>query len=424
MKKSTLMFGLAFALLLSYVLLVEKKNFSKFEPPSRQGPKLFSIKQDDIRYFKIENGKTIIAFRKNKAGEWQMEKPLVDSADPVQCDSLARSVANLNDLGDIEKKENLKDYGFSKVSIKVHVEGDGFTPIDMQFGDEDPTSKGTYAYFTNNQKIALVPNFIKQMANKPIAEWRNPAPVHFDQDKIQACSFASPGVRLTFNKNEDNWFMTSPVKEDADADKVQQLLVTFLSIRGMHFVPVSDIKPFSPFATLTIKEQDKKPTVISIRRNGDNYLVLPPGRAYGVLTTNQFLKDLKMNPSTYEDLHLVRFNDRLITRVDVVKKNKLYQFEKNGSDWTLLHPEKSRIPPWKAVSILSDLRTIKIEKGSPPAAFNAQVSLKLWTGGHFVGTVYIGDRVKMHKKDFYPARVTPTEKTGMIDAGQLLHDLP
>lgn len=425
MKKKTVIFGAIFVALLSYVLLVEKKNFSKFEPPSRQGPKLFSIKQEDLQYFRLQNANSIIAFRKNDSGEWRMEKPLIDQADPIQCENLARSVANVTLLGTIDKKESLKDYGFDKVAIRLHIEGKGTAPIDMEFGAEDPTNKGIYAYLTNDQRIVLLPNFIKQIAEKPLGEWRDPAPVHLDQDKITACSFKSPNGSISLKKIDDNWKLTEPVSEEADAEKVQQVLITFSSIRGMSFVPLAQAKSFSPFATLTLTEKDKTPSVITIQKKGKDYLVLPPDRAYGVLTTDQFLKEISFKPAHYLDLHLVRFQDRLITKVEVVKKGKLFLFDKNGSDWTLVEPQETRIPPWKAVSILSDLRSIKIDPLSKlPSSFHATVSLKLWKGKTFVGAVYIGDRIKVGKKDLYPARVTPSKRAGMIDAAPLFHDLP
>lgn len=459
MKKNTLIFGAIFALLLSYFLLVEKKNFATVEPPSRQGPRLFpSVKQADFTYFKIQNENSVVAFRKTDSGDWRMEKPLADRADSVQCENLARSLANLTLLGKIEKKEKLNEYGFNKVSIRLHAEAKSIPPMDMEFGDEDPTNKGIYAFLPADEKIVLVPNFIKQIANKPIAEWRDPEPIHLDQDKITSASFQSPNGTLSFKKVDDAWTMTKPIAQDADADNVQQFLVTFLSIRGMRFVPASEANLFSPFGTFTFSETDKKPAVISLRsapmarsirsraefevsaslpsstsdsarslhsKRGGDIAIFDLGRAYGVITSDRFIKDLSLNPAHYADRHLVRFNDRLVTKVELTKKNKDYLFEKKGSDWTLNVPQKTRIPPWKAVTILSDLRTIKIDqKTKAPGSFHAAVSLKLWSGNRFIGTVHIGERVKTGKKDLYPARVTPSNKVGMIDAGPLLHDLP
>ncbi len=173
MKKSTLAFVFVFALLLIYVLQVEKKQTPHGMSSLSQGQPLFDFKPEEAKRLEITRGKQIMEFDQNNKNQWEIIKPFHAVADAQLCNNFIESLSELTSLHSINRTEPLSAYGLDPGSLHIHLELKSGLPIDLQVGAMDPTREGLYAYLPRKGELVLLSLTFGAELNRPIDAWRD-----------------------------------------------------------------------------------------------------------------------------------------------------------------------------------------------------------------------------------------------------------
>ena len=103
-------------------------------------------------------------------GDWSLEKPVQDGADPAAVGTLASSLMNLTHNGkiDFETVPDEKEFGLDRpqAHVSLIVSGEQ-NPLILKFGKESAVGPNLYLSVSNDPKhLYLVPNYLPGMINK------------------------------------------------------------------------------------------------------------------------------------------------------------------------------------------------------------------------------------------------------------------
>lgn len=221
MKKSTLALALIFALILSYILLVEKKH-----PPASNThrEKIFKFASNDITAVQIFKGNQKVELKQTNPFTWEMTQPVHDWADSNACNGLAQAIAELSPISPVEKQENLRDYGLDQQAAILKGTTKSKAAFELKVGSMDPTHEGFYATLPAQEKLFLIPASFGQMLSKPLYSWRDYSLIHFAPEKVTKISIRKKNALTVMEKSGETWMLQSPAKMKADAEKVARLM--------------------------------------------------------------------------------------------------------------------------------------------------------------------------------------------------------
>ncbi len=185
--------------------------------------------------------------------------------------------------------------------------------------------------------------------------------IAFDEGEISAWEVENGGRRIRFEKKDDQWRITAPVKTDADGATVNAFLRTLTGAKKIRTFSLAgkDKNQYglnNPQLSLRIEGPD-----------GSDSLFLGADAAFGdniyaarddslVMVTPAVLKrNAQKSLFDWRDKKALHFDKEAVKRIELKTPRGTFEFAKEGVEWQLTRPIKSRADQAAVRALLNKL---------------------------------------------------------------------
>lgn len=239
--------------------------------------KLFDFRQKDIFRFETDEVKSIKLRAKEtsweaskKEEEWLLKKPVEALAEENKIDTVLSSLSAMKAkefVSEEKKKEELKKYGLSRPEYEI--------TLAMPLSNQEVTfllhkeEDKLYATTSLSSKIVIVEDVVLSDLEKKVEELREKGVADFYSWEANRLYLKKGEIELTVVKDEDDiWRFESPVKDEADTDKIQTFIRKIESLEAEEFIdPPLSLKDYgldSPQGEVKIWVKDDEDKVKEI----------------------------------------------------------------------------------------------------------------------------------------------------------------
>ena len=207
--------------------------------------KLFDFRQKDIFRFETDEVKSIRLRAKEtsweaskKEEEWFLKKPVDALAEENKIDTVLSSLSGMKAkefVSEEKKKEELKKYGLSRPEYEI--------ALAMPLSNQEVTfllhkeEDKLYATTSLSSKIVIVEEVVLSDLEKKVEELREKGVADFYSWEANRLYLKKGEIELTVTKDEDDiWRFESPVKDEADTDKILTFIRKIESLEAEEFI--------------------------------------------------------------------------------------------------------------------------------------------------------------------------------------------
>lgn len=323
--RTTIVLGLLFAALLSYVYFVERRRAA--EEASKE--KLVQLDPDRVSAVTLIYPDRKIHLEK-KDGEWRLTEPVDAPGDDVTIGNLVRAIADCEVKRTIEKpQEDLSVYGLDQPTVTVLVKLDDGTELPpIRVGRTTPVGFSAYVQRGENGDILLVGSIFHSGMKKEVKDLRDKRLLVFDLDEPREIGVRSEKGTVRLVREGDTWKIAEPRELPADQGTVRSFLSTLRSMRAVDFPDDSpeDLSKYGldqPRLTveLLLGENKSKATVL-MGDTKDKKVYAKRGESPVVYALNDWVfRDLDKGPGDFRDKTLLAFDPADVSRIEIAWKS-------------------------------------------------------------------------------------------------------
>ena len=207
--------------------------------------KIFDFRKKDIFNFETDNVKNIKLRAKKiqweaqkKEEEWFLTKPAGALAKSSQINDILSSLSNLKAkefVSEDKTKEEIKKYRLDtseyQITLSIPLENQEIT-FSLQKEEEK-----VYATTSLSSKIVQTEDSILSDLEKEAEELREKKVLSFYSWEVKKLHLKKGKIDLTVAKGEeDKWFFESPLKEEADKNKIETFIRKIESLEADEFI--------------------------------------------------------------------------------------------------------------------------------------------------------------------------------------------
>ncbi len=405
-----------------YVLLIGvKSGLGKEQVYAKRADRkwIFTLKEDDVKKFlpdavawrtkkiidvaksdlsKIEivhSGNKVILEKKNSS--WRLrDKGKLVSCDTNAVDDLIDTLISMKSAGFVDdvSKKFLKQSGLLKPRCVIKLSlTNKLEPIVIKVGNNSPS--GLYRYVQRNglEYVCAVNDDVFTKIFKPALAYFDKQMLKLNIDDVKEIRLVRKGRTYTLirkNTSKDSgkfqWQIISPVKTQADSDKIRDLLMSVITLNAEEYVARGELRKFHltrpdiKVALITEKKVSVipatkpvstqkaglKPKYKTVKQTVTLLVSKYKGDIYAALAGKPDAMIAKVSSSLFDDLSaeliptkiFVDIDKNNIVSLDLIKHNKSLQFVKKGDSWSypadpIFHADKDKIE--KIISTIADL---------------------------------------------------------------------
>ena len=334
----------AILLAASSVLLwwLNKKQASATKSPvaaTSTSTKILEVPQEQVQAVSIEKAGSAPLELKRNSGKWAITAPKALAADQDAVSSVVSSLSSFSSDKLIDEKgANLSEFGLTQPSLSVTVTRQDGKTLKLLFGDDTPTSSGSYAELAGDPRVFVVARYNKSSFEKSVDDLRDKRLLTLDFEKLSRIELTAKKESIEFGRNKDQWQILKPKPLRADQFAVEDL-VRSLREAKMELSASDDQKKIesgfkSGSAVATAKVTDVSGTQeLEIRKNKDDYYAKSNAVA-GVYKVPSSL-------GTSTDKALADFRNKKLfdfgfvdpDKIEINDGGKAYFLTRSSSDW-------------------------------------------------------------------------------------------
>lgn len=250
MKPRTLYVLLALTFVLGGFILFFEKDLPSTDERREQAKKIVPLGVEDIEGMVIERPTGTLRFERRdhpSEGEgaldaddplrpvvWYLTQPLEARADAVAVAGLLRSLTDLESgqrLDEIDRATAGLDDPVAKVTLQT---ADGATVLS--FGAMVPASDDRIVAIDGEPGAHVAPASILDTLQRSTSDWRDKNLLHGAQSEIRQVVIESAAQRLALESRDGDVWLTEPLLDRADADRVDDFFGALVGLRAASFV--------------------------------------------------------------------------------------------------------------------------------------------------------------------------------------------
>lgn len=228
--RTTLYLFIAFVVLLSFFILSE----SVFKKEERED-KLVDRSSEDVTEIILARGEETIHFVKENKDNWLIKEPITAAADRYEVNRLADDFSSLKLERVVEKMPtDLKKYGLPNQEVTLKFKDN--TEVKIEIGEENPLDNTLFAKRSDEERVVLLPSFIKTTLDKKLIDFRKKDIFSFETDEVREIEVEGPQAKWQAEKKDDEWWLTSPLHSLAESSKISNILYSLSSLKAKEFL--------------------------------------------------------------------------------------------------------------------------------------------------------------------------------------------
>lgn len=354
----------------AYIWFFEKKTMSTDEREEK-GKLVFLVKADDIDKIEIVRGGEEIVCVRDKAGDWQIEKPLRYPADKSVLGSIAGRIESLSSARVIPRAElddkKLDEFGIKKPRLAARFNASG-KGMGLNVGNDAAMGNNLYATIAGKDDVFVVDKNIFQTLNKDVKDLRDRGLVNFEIGVLPKFQVVQGDRRMELVQESGVWKLAAPVKGLADPDKVSGMLrkVRRLRVRDFASDVPKDIAGYGldkPRCEIVLEGAKGRPAqTLIFGKEAEKGAVFAMKKGAGTVVTvaDDVMKDLMLPPQELRDRKVTHLAAGSIEEIQLRGGAKKLTLAKAGDKWEIRAPEKKEADPAVAQRLLSALTELKI----------------------------------------------------------------
>ncbi len=400
----------------AYIWFYEQKQLSTDEREEK-GKLVFSVKADDIDRIELVRDKDPVVCVRDKAGDWNLEKPLKYKADKSQVRGILSRLEGLKSERVIPAAEagdkKAEEFGLKKPRLTARFRVTG-KDAGLSIGEDTPLGESAYARVEGSKDVHVVAKSVYGALNKEVKDLRDHGVIEFEQADLSKVVITRGGKSLELAQDGETWKIASPVKATADPDKVGGLLRKVRNLRVRDFVDDApkDLQKYglaAPEADIVLRGKKDAPagTILFGKEaeKGARY-ARTTGRDAVFTVGNDVMKDVVSDPGELRDTKVTRLDEAQVSEIRIEQGDRKLALAKMGEKWELKEPEKKEADEnqprelLKAVTGLavSDFVADKAENPEKYGLGKGALALTLKTKDGREEKVLIGNKFARDKK--------------------------
>jgi hypothetical protein len=363
------------ALLGAYIYFFER---GPVKPKDEEKNKIFnSFVADDIRKIRVEHfGATLTAMKvpidmeKDSLGVWQITAPRKFKADENTLRTLLTTAGDFNPENVIENPADLVEYGLNSPTARCTFINQAGVSFVLTVGNKNVTDSNFYIKTADKKTVYLLTASGIGLMTKGLDDYRDHTFLKTDLVLAQKIELKYEGRNFAFEKGKDNnWNITRPIKTQADATKLRDLLTNVSNLRIEEFVDEqpSDLSIYGfddPRCELKVWPSEGKAArgfIIGNKITKKDFCFAKPLDSLTVSRVRDFnakMFDIKLND--YRDKTFLKFDAGQAKTLTLQHAGKkvVYQKASNGQ-W--VSEGRLQANP-EAVGVISDLSNALIQE--------------------------------------------------------------
>jgi hypothetical protein len=234
-KTTGILFAIA-AALGAFVYFYEIRGEEGRKQAEEAEKRLFPvIEAETIESITLPAGDSPAVRIERRDGRWQIVAPIDFAADTFAADGIASALAGLTSESQVEDPQPHEVYGLDAADRNVHFRAGGVERV-LRLGDNTPLRSNSYAAVDDSTAVYTVRTTKVQSLSKDLDELRDKRIAEFDTDAVQRVTASWSDGRVTIERGDEGWRLTSPVQGEADASTVDGLLSGLSFLRATGFV--------------------------------------------------------------------------------------------------------------------------------------------------------------------------------------------
>lgn len=324
--KTTFILLAVFLGLLAFVLFFQPK---KKEDAAKED-KLVDLVSGDVRKITLKKEDETISFRKDENGDWFISEPLEAKADNYEVNRLAEDFSSLRVERVVAAESgNPAEYEIPKKEVTLWYQ-DRPQPVKILIGMENPIDSTLFAKKDDDNRIVLIPGSLKSIFEKKTFDFRQKDIFKFETGDVAGIRLRAGEIRWEASKNEDEWFLKSPVVALAKKSRVEDVLNSLSGIRAKEFaseektpeeVEKFGLKAPEYEATLSLPAKNQE-IVFTLHKDGDKIFATTSLSPKIIVVEGQVLTDLEKKIEDLREKQVVVFNSWEANKI-IVKKESL-----------------------------------------------------------------------------------------------------
>ncbi len=325
MKKVGVLF-IIFLALAAFVYFYEIVGESEREEAKSLEESLLRTRQEEITSVEILRPQEEGILLSKEEGDWMLERPVKTSADNSTVDVLLRDLSRaVRDRTFSEGRTRLEEYGLHEPAMTLKIQADG-KEHTLLIGNKDFTGSHVYVQFQGEPEVFLTSQVLFSTAGKDLMEWRDKRVLVIDRDNLQVIEVINSANTIRIIRQDEEWYLESPIQEHADQNAVSSLLSTVEFGEAQEFVTdeAQELKSYGldpPAATLRVQHEEEGWRVLELgQQKGEDTLARNPERA-SVFTVSQEIRDkLSQDVLAFRDKDVLDVEQNQISRIVIHRK--------------------------------------------------------------------------------------------------------
>jgi len=315
-----------FLALAAFVYFYEIVGESEREEAKSLEESLLRTRQEEITSVEILRPQEEGILLSKEEGDWMLERPVKTSADNSTVDVLLRDLSRaVRDRTFSEGRTRLEEYGLHEPAMTLKIQADG-KEHTLLIGNKDFTGSHVYVQFQGEPEVFLTSQVLFSTAGKDLMEWRDKRVLVIDRDNLQVIEVINSANTIRIIRQDEEWYLESPIQEHADQNAVSSLLSTVEFGEAQEFVTdeAQELKSYGldpPAATLRVQHEEEGWRVLELgQQKGEDTLARNPERA-SVFTVSQEIRDkLSQDVLAFRDKDVLDVEQNQISRIVIHRK--------------------------------------------------------------------------------------------------------
>ncbi len=349
-KVPQIVYYLAAAALLGGYIYFFERGAVKTDTDKDKKPKVFDgYVADDIKKIVLENlSTTVTAFKapvvleKDAKDVWQITAPKNFRADEETIHGIINNFSNFNPDTTIENPANLADFGFNTPTARCSLTDKAGKSFVLLIGDKSINGSSDYVKVPAQKDVYLVPGYMVDNLSKDLNTYRDKKLFKTDDILSSKVRVVYGGKTTVFEKNkEGGWDITEPLKTAAEGQRIKDIFNAVSNLKISDFADdnPSSLAPYGlskPRASIEIwpaEGNENHLIQVGNKQKKTNEYYAKMGDQPNVFLINEgFYNTLNINPDSYRDKSMMKFDARMIKSLTVTHAGRTYAYQKDAKD--------------------------------------------------------------------------------------------
>lgn len=220
--------------LLLVISLLEKRE-SKIQE-SRDF--LYSLPAEELLGIELKReGETLVFLKEN--GSWRLEKPVQSGVDTGALDNLVNSFSALRYDRLVESESmDFSVYGLDQPRLELKLfSGNLEKPQKtLLIGLKNEIDGSSYARLQDDQRVVMLPAFRVNYLDREVFDFREKKFLDLAASQVESFSLDWQGSSFTFQRQNETWWLQSPVQALARGQKIDDILRRVAGLEAKAFM--------------------------------------------------------------------------------------------------------------------------------------------------------------------------------------------